>query len=218
MIVQIYEIQSAEEARDVAAAGVDHIGLLVGEGDFPREISPDRAIQILAAIPQPAKKLVLTLSRDLNAIVKMAGELRPDILHLGTLSEWLTPTDVKYLKREWKEIKIMRSIPVTDHPAIETARAYDGIADFLLLDTHKEEDTQIGATGAVHDWNISKKIVQAVKIPVILAGGLGPENVAEAIQRVQPAGVDSKTKTDQPGTHRKDLTLVRKFVSAARAS
>ena len=69
-----------------------------------------------------------------------------------------------------------------------------------------------------HDWNISRRIVEAVTVPVILAGGLGPDNVAAAIRAVRPAGVDSKTKTDRAGSHAKDLDRVRRFVTAARAA
>jgi len=80
--------------------------------------------------------------------------------------------------------------------SIATAKSYDGIVDFLLLDSHREGDAQIGALGVTHDWNISRQIVEAVRTPVILAGGLGPDNVVDAILAVRPAGVDSKTRTD----------------------
>jgi phosphoribosylanthranilate isomerase len=69
-----------------------------------------------------------------------------------------------------------------------------------------------------HDWSISRRVVETVKIPVILAGGLGPNNVAEAIRAVRPAGVDSKTKTDRDGSHQKDLDRVRRFQEAAWAA
>ena len=84
----------------------------------------------------------------------------------------------------------MRSIPVTDETSIALAQAYDGIADFLLLDSHRAGDNQIGALGITHDWSVSARIVSAVSMPVILAGGLGPGNVAEAIRAVGPAGVE----------------------------
>jgi len=113
---------------------------------------------------------------------------------------------------------LMRSIPIVDEASIALARSYEGIADFLLLDSHRESDRQIGALGVTHDWSISRRIVEAVKIPVILAGGLGPNNVAEAIRAVRPAGVDSKTKTDRDGSHQKDLDRVRRFQEAAWAA
>jgi phosphoribosylanthranilate isomerase len=75
-----------------------------------------------------------------------------------------------------------------------------------------------GALGVTHDWSISRRIVDLVRVPVVLAGGLGPDNVAEAIRAVRPAGVDSKTRTDRDGSHTKDLERVRRFHEAARAA
>jgi phosphoribosylanthranilate isomerase len=86
------------------------------------------------------------------------------------------------------------------------------------LDSYQPSDRQIGALGVTHDSTISRRIVELVRTPAILAGGLGPDNVAEAIRAVRPHGVDSKTKTDQDGSHRKDLDRVRHFHEAARAA
>jgi len=110
----------------------------------------------------------------------------------------------------------MRAIPVIDEASVEVTRSYQGVADFLLLDSYDPGTRQFGALGRAHDWNISRQIVDNVGIPVILAGGLGPENVAEAIAAVHPAGVDSKTKTDRADGTGKDLAKVRAFVTAAR--
>ena len=96
----------------------------------------------------------------------------------------------------------MRSIPVVGEESIAIARSYEGIADMLLLDSHQPDD----------------RIVESVKIPVIIAGGLGPDNVVDAIRAVRPAGVDSKTKTDKDdGSHTKDLQKVRQFVARAKS-
>ncbi len=102
--------------------------------------------------------------------------------------------------------------------SVDIARSYGGIADYLLLDSQRPSDRQIGALGVPHDWRISRRIVEAVCTPVILAGGLGPDNVAQAIRAVRPAGVDSKTRTDREGTHTKDLERVRRFCEAAHAA
>jgi len=112
----------------------------------------------------------------------------------------------------------MRSIPVYGEDSIAIARSYEAIADLLLFDSYRPTDPQIGAVGATHDWSISRRIVATARVPVILAGGLGPDNVAQAIRVVAPAGVDSKTKTDRPGTHSKDLDRVRRFHEAAVAA
>jgi phosphoribosylanthranilate isomerase len=112
----------------------------------------------------------------------------------------------------------MRSIPVIGPESIELAKSYDGVADLLLLDSHEPGDRQVGALGPTHDWTISRQIVASVRVPVILAGGLGPDNVAAAIAAVRPAGVDSKTLTDRDdGSHRKDLHRVREFVRIAKS-
>ena len=97
------------------------------------------------------------------------------------------------------------------------ARSYDGVADWLLLDSYEAGDRQIGASGVTHDWELDRRIIESVRIPAIIAGELGPENVREAIRSARPAGVDSKTKTDKSdGSHTKDLQKVSAFVAAAR--
>ena len=120
------------------------------------------------------------------------------------------------LRHGFPEIPIMRAIPVIDEVSIEIAHSYRGVADFLLLDSYDPDTRQFGALGRAHDWSISRRIVDNVGIPVILAGGIGPENVAKAIIAVRPAGVDSKTKTDRADGTGKDLARVREFVTAAR--
>ena len=113
----------------------------------------------------------------------------------------------------------MRSIPVTGDESVSIARSYDGIADILLLDSHRLGDIQIGALGITHSWEIDKKIIDGVNIPVIITGGLGPDNVYAAIKAVRPAGVDSKTKTDKDdGSHTKDLLKVGQFIVRARSA
>jgi len=217
MIVQVYEVSSPEEARALSGFGVDHIGVLVGDGTFPREQSIEHAIRIFAAIAAPSKGSALSLSADLNLIREIVSELNPPILHLGASTDVLLPSDIATLKKEFPLLKIMRSIPVVGSESVPLAKTYAGIADILLLDSHKAGDKQIGALGITHNWDLDKQIVESVSIPVIVAGGLGAENVVDAIKSVHPAGVDSKTKTDKKdGSHTKDLEEVRKFTVAAK--
>ena len=218
MLTQIYEVGTQDEARALSAIGVDRIGVLVGDGEFPREQPIAAVVEIAAAILPPAKFSALFLMSDIARIVEAARVLRPAILHLGAAMELLTPGDTISLKSQLPDIPIMRSIPVTGEESIALARSYEGIADFLLLDSHRASDRQIGALGVTHDWRISRRIVARVRVPVILAGGLGPDNVADAIRAVRPAGVDSKTKTDRDGSHVKDLDCVRRFHAAAKAA
>jgi phosphoribosylanthranilate isomerase len=218
VLTQIYEISAPDEARAISALGIDHVGVLVGDGAFPREQPLAAAAAIAASIVPPARFTALFLTGDTALIEAWAGELRPDIVHLGASPELLPPQAVAALKRRLPGMPIMRSVPVAGEDSVPLARQYDGIADFLLLDSHRAGDRQIGALGVTHDWAISRRIVALARTPVILAGGLGADNVAEAIRAVRPAGVDSKTKTDRNGLHAKDLDHVRRFHAAARAA
>jgi len=217
MIVQIYEVTTPEEAHALGALGVDHIGVLVGDGSFPREQTIEQAREVFAAIPAGSKALALSLSHDVDLVVRLTAALTPDILQLGAAAQHLSPAQLRRVKAEFPEISLMRSIPVVDEGSIALARSYDGIADWLLLDTYEPGDRQIGALGVTHSWELDRRIIESVRIPAIIAGGLGPENVQEAIRVACPAGVDSKTKTDKSDhSHTKDLQKVSAFVKAAR--
>ena len=217
MIVQVYEVADPHEARLMADAGVDHVGVLVGQGAYPREIDHDQAREIFRALPGQTRGVALILSSDTLDILETVEAVQPDVLHLGTLPESLSPEAILQIRAACPGVEIMRSIPVQDESALLAASRFAGVSDYLLLDSHVPGDTQVGATGTTHDWGISRAIVLRERIPVLLAGGLGPDNVARAIEAVGPAGVDSKTGTDRAGTHRKDVRKVREFVRMARS-
>jgi phosphoribosylanthranilate isomerase len=92
------------------------------------------------------------------------------------------------------------------------------LADYLLLDTAHPMTRVVGATGLMHDWDVGAAVVSTTSVPVIMAGGLGPDNVQQAINRVRPSGVDSETRTSRAGDRRrKDLTKVAAFIRLARS-
>jgi phosphoribosylanthranilate isomerase len=178
----------------------------------------DQARLIFSAISPTSKGSALVLSADLRLIAQVVSELRPAILHLGASTDLLTPAAVQTLKKQCGPLTVMRSIPVTGEDSIAIATSYDGIADMLLLDSHRPGDLQIGALGVTHSWEIDRRIAASVRIPVIIAGGLGPDNVIDAIRAVRPAGVDSKTRTDKDdGSHTKDLQKVEQFTARAKS-
>jgi phosphoribosylanthranilate isomerase len=195
---------------------VDHIGVLVGDGAFQRELSVDRARAIFEATPPRSRSVALSLSADLGEIHRAVEQTRPAIVQIGAAVELFSVADTRVLKTEFPRVAIMRAIPIVDAASIEWARAYQGVADFLLLDSHDPGDRQIGGLGRTHDWSISRRIVDEVSIPAILAGGLDADNIVAAIATVRPAGVDSKTKTDRADGRGKDLEKVRRFVAAAK--
>jgi phosphoribosylanthranilate isomerase len=214
MIVQIYETQDASEAQALEAVGVDHIGVLVGQGRYARELRPPQARRIFHAITR-ARRVVLSLADDLEDMSEVVAETMPDILHLSTVPEALGPEAMITLKSRFPALQLMRTIPVIDEQSLSLAQQYDGLVEYLLLDTYQPGETQVGATGAPHDWDLSRRIVRSVRTPVILAGGVGPQNVADAIRTVRPAGVDSKTHTDRGGGPYKDIEKVRALVRIA---
>ena len=217
MIIQIYEIKTPAEAKSVVDLGVDQIGMLVGLGKFPGEIDYHLANSISQAIACKAQTSVLSLSQNIDDIRDLIKSVKFDILHLGAHPDKMFPQHIFKLKDEFPGLKITQVIPVIDDYSIEIAKRYDCVVDFLLLDSFRFSDSKLGATGETHDWNISRKIVQSVKVPVILAGGLGPENVTDAIRLVYPAGVNSKTRTDTADGTAKDLEKVRQFVAAVKS-
>jgi phosphoribosylanthranilate isomerase len=173
--------------------------------------------ELFAAIPSGSRASALSLSHDVDLIARLTAALKPDILHLGAAPQHLSPASLRTLKAEFPQVSLMRSIPVVDETSIALACSYDGIADWLLLDSYKSGDRQIGALGSTHNWELDRRIIESVRIPAIIAGGLGPENVQDAIRVARPAGVDSKTKTDRSdGIHTKDLQKVSAFLNAAR--
>src|SRR5262244_2492426 len=101
MLVQIYEVQTPEEAIALARLGVDHIGVLVGNGAFPRELPAERANAIFAAPPLTAKRVALSLSADLEEVARVIEETRPDIIHLGAAVELFSVAHTRALKTEF---------------------------------------------------------------------------------------------------------------------
>jgi len=99
MLVQIYEVQTPEEARALASLGVDHIGVLVGDGAFPRELSTGQANAIFAAVPAGKKRVALSLSADPEAVARVARETRPDIIQLQAALEDFSVAMTRVIKR-----------------------------------------------------------------------------------------------------------------------
>jgi phosphoribosylanthranilate isomerase len=216
MLVQIFEVQTPAEAAALVRLGVDHIGVLVGDGAFPRELSMASTKAIFAVVPTGRKRVALSLSPNLEEVARVVEETRPDIVQVQAEVDDFSVDMTRALKAQFPQTPIIRAIPVTDETSIDIAASYRGIADFLLLDSYDLEKRQFGALGRVHDWSLSRRIVDEIGIPVILAGGLGPENVTAAIAAVRPAVVDSKTKTDRPDGSGKDIEKVAAFVAAAK--
>ncbi len=212
VIAQIYGIKSVPDAKMVTELGADHLGVAYGS---PRFLNFEQAREIFNTIGNKAVKVGLTISFDLEEIVKMVTTVMPDILHLSGDIAKFSPSEIAKLKNRVKGLKVMQALPANDPKIFQYVKEYESVSDYFLIDTVKEGAGDIGATGLTHDLLIDKKIVESTKVPCIIAGGLGPDNVAEAIRIVRPYGVDSLTKTnlDAPqGEHLKDPVKVKAFI------
>jgi phosphoribosylanthranilate isomerase len=218
-VVQIYTMQTVAEAQAVAALGVDNVGVTPSNRGLPGEVDLDTAADICRALRGAATSVALSVETDPAAIGEMVGAVRPDILHLCGPPGQLGPDAVAELRSGLAGLPIMQAVAVTGRESVEVARSYEPVVDYLILDSVDPNIAGIGAAGEVHDWEVSAAIVAAVAVPVVLAGGLSPENVAAAIAAVRPWGVDSLTHTNRvhhDGGFRKDLDRVASFVDKVR--
>ena len=223
MIVQIYSLTHAEDVQMLVDAGVDHVGVAPAGQGLPAGIGPDEAKALFSLLPRGVLSSALTVSDDLENIAAMTNAIQPAILHICCETEEISPAAQQRLRVRLPEgTLVMKAIevggPETAAAALDAAERFAPFSDFLL-DTATAEIPGIGAAGVVHDWDISARIVERVggQTPVILAGGLGPDNVAAAIRHVRPAGVDSFTHTNRArNDRRKDAEQVRAFVAEAR--
>lgn len=238
MITQIYAIQHPREAADCVAIGVDHIGsVLMSASEWKQPLVRDVARETQRG---GKRNTIIPLFGDLDVILRAVDYYRPDIVHLcdSLLDETgkMLPaepflTTQHRLRASFPDVGIMRSIPVRlayaghELPTEELARQFQEDSDWLLLDAWVEDEPVegfIGITGKVIDWDISATVVAQSQVPVILAGGLASDNVADAIRKVRPAGVDSCTRTnavDDEGRQimfRKDLRKVAEFVATVQ--
>jgi phosphoribosylanthranilate isomerase len=218
VIVQIYGFTTPADIVAVSDMAIDNIGMVLDEGFGTWDGVDERtARDIVAEIPDSMTTVALSLGTDFDRIARTVEVVRPDIVHL-VRADQMGPDAVGEVRYRISPVTVMTTVGVRDGSAIGTAQAYAACSDYLLLDSYDPATGIVGATGLTHDWSVSALIPPAVGIPVILAGGLGPENISEAITAVHPAGVDSETRTSRlDDKRRKDIDAVRRFVQIARS-
>jgi phosphoribosylanthranilate isomerase len=239
MIVQIYEIQTPEEAEACIALGVDHIGSVI-LSDLDWQVPEIREV-IRLSQGTTVKNSLIPLFGDRNLLFSAMDYYQPHCVHFceslvgpsGRIASLDSFIDLqKEFRQKFPEIRILRSIPLPPDsahplpiPTLEVAAAMEPHSDLFLLDTWLPREPVkgfIGITGRTGAWEEAKAVVLETKIPVFLAGGLSPENVYDALIKVMPAGADSCTHTnmsDQKGNKirfKKDLKRVEAFVTEVR--
>ena len=214
-IVQIAGIRDAEEARLLAECGVDWLGFPLRLPVHAEDLSDAKAARVIAGIAPPARAVLVTYLNDAGAIADLAGALGVPIVQLhGDVAVG----ELERLRARRPELAIVKSLVVgrRDAAALENdARLLAPFVDAFITDTFDPATGASGATGRTHDWSVSRRLVERSPRPVILAGGLTAENVADAIRAVRPAGVDSHTGVED-ASGRKIREKVERFVAEAR--
>jgi len=187
--IKICCISSVDEAREAVRCGADAIGLVSEMPSGPGVISDDAIVEIARTVPHGIDVFLLTSRVDPVAI---AEQVRSTGVTTVQLCVHLTADVLERLRVLLPETQIVQVLHVEDDSIIDRARSLQNHVDAFLLDSGRPggEIAELGGTGRVHDWSISRNLVDRVDVPVYLAGGLDAGNVASAVEAVGPFGVD----------------------------
>ena len=196
---------------DIAAsvrAGADAIGVISDVPvDSPRAVEPERAATLLEAVPPLVTGVLVTMPDTPEAAIELVERTHPGALQIhGPFS-----TGSLRSVREAIGRPVIKSVDASDPGSV---RAFDDVADALLVDS--TDANGAGGTGHTVDWNRTRELLADIDSPVILAGGLTPDNVAEAIETVEPFGIDVASGIEREGEGGvKDHDAIERFVRAA---
>lgn len=182
-------ISSVGEARDAISFGADALGLVAEMPSGPGVISDAEITAISSIVPPAVSTFLLTSRTEAEGIITHHQQTQTSTIQLvDSVPLSIYPV----LREKLKGIKLVQVIHVVDEKSLEEAELVAEFADAILLDSGNPnlKIKELGGTGRKHDWRISRKIVEKLKKPVFLAGGLNVGNIREAIETVQPFGVD----------------------------
>ncbi len=185
--IKVCCIQSIKEARLALRVGASALGLVSEMPSGPGTLSDDEIAAIIAALPIFATSVLLTCKTDPADVILQQRHCRARVIQLVAA---MPEGAHGILRAALPGVGILQVVHVTGPESIDEARSLDGRVDGILLDSGEPSAGDLGGTGRVHDWSLSRQIVEAVACPVILAGGLHACNVVAAIQQVRPAGLD----------------------------
>jgi phosphoribosylanthranilate isomerase len=207
--VKVCGVTRETDLKAAVEAGADAVGVISQVSvETPREVDEDRAGELVAAAPPFVATVLVTMARTTGRITELAEEIRPDAVQIHAD---LTPPRVAGLANDLDAAVIK----VIDADEPDLAARYDGVADALVVDSLSPEGA--GGTGETHDWERTRSAVADLESPVVLAGGLTPENVGAAVRTVDPFAVDVASGVERDGGV-KDHEAVRSFVANATAA
>jgi phosphoribosylanthranilate isomerase len=212
--VQIAGVLDVEEARMLVDCDVDFLGIPLDVPIHDEGVTEAVAKTIASEPACQGRVVLITYLEHANRVADLCERVGASIVQLhGDI-----PYDeVVKLRASAPELRIIRALVVGYSNLRIVTTSLTDVVDAFITDTFDEKTGAHGATGMTHDWRVSHGVVKESPVPVILAGGLNPQNVARAIMEVEPAGVDAHTGVED-STGRKDRELVRAFVSEARSA
>lgn len=214
-IIQVAGIIDKEEARMLMELGVDYLGFPLRLPVNKEDLTEDEAAEVIKEITEPHKAVLITYLDDADEIIAFCNKLNVKIVQLHGSVEI---EELKKLKELRPDIEVIKSLVVHENnlPVLENmVNIFSQWVDMFITDTFDPATGASGATGKTHDWRISRRLVEISTRPVIIAGGLNPANVKEAILITNPAGVDVHSGIEVPNG-RKDIELTRKFISECK--
>jgi phosphoribosylanthranilate isomerase len=199
-----------EDLAVAVAAGADAVGFLVGVPLSPRNLTLERAETLLGQVPVFVDSVVVTAPKSIEWLIEVCERLKPSAIQIHGKEQ----LDSSKIRERIKHSRLIKTMYVTEDALNESVIDDLKTFDAVLLDSFIRG--QYGGTGKVHDWTLSRQIKEAVDpVSVILAGGLNPENVKEAIMAVEPYAVDVASGVEaNPGI--KDQGKVRAFLENAK--
>jgi len=214
-IVQIAGIRSLQEAEMLLEAGADWLGFPLRLDVHREDLTAEAVAAIVSSLGIRDRTVLITYLEDASEIAGLAAYVGCSRVQLhGDIASG----EAQRLKNTAPGLFLIKALVVRPgnlDDLTDTAREFGPHVDAFITDTWDPQTGARGATGKTHDWNASRQIVLATPKPVILAGGLTPENLRQAIIQVGPAGVDAHTGVEAPNGM-KDPALVRAFIKEAR--
>jgi len=187
--VKICCIASVAEAWMAIEHGASAIGLVSAMPSGPGPIPEDLIAEIAAIVPPGVSSFLLTCLQDTTAIIEQQRRLRVNTIQI---CDRLPPGSHAQLREALPGVSLVQVVHVTGPESVDEAIAVAPHVDAVLLDSGNQSLAikELGGTGRTHDWRLSRQIREAIDVPMFLAGGLNPGNVAAAIREVQPFGID----------------------------
>ena len=211
--IKICCMASIAEAKLALDAGADALGFVMRMPSGPGPIAESLAREIIATVPAEIPTFMLTSEIEADAIL---AQLKTTGANTVQIVDFVTPRTRQRLRNAMPKLRIVQVVHVTGPESVDEARIAAQTSDMILLDSGNPtaKIRELGGTGRVHDWTVSRKIADAIDVPLWLAGGLRANNVAAAIEAVSPYGVDVCSGVRTSGAL--DEAKVRDFAAAVR--